>query len=144
MLQIDQDTLAKQGEKRREGGKGKRKTRQEAAEKRILVEGIWINEQRGRRRMGSGLIDCFDRLFWPTFKKKRVQMGTSKRLINKDIRGEQSPEGESVAKTNRWKQVMFEALVIWFTDRNADTGKSSGQQSGQVWFYGSLKYCLQI
>lgn len=72
------------------------------------------------------------------------QMGISKYLINKVVREEHNPEGESVAKTNRWKQVMFETLVKWFTGRNADTGKPSGQQSSQMWFYGSLKYCLRI
>lgn len=74
------------------------------------------------------------------------QLGKSGHLLNKDVRGEQNPEGKSVlvTKTNRWKQVMFKTLVKCFTGRNTDTGKSSGQQSGQMWFYGSLKYCLRI
>lgn len=29
------------------------------------------------------------------------QMGISKHLINKDVRGKQNPEGESVAKCNK-------------------------------------------
>lgn len=50
----------------------------------------------------------------------------------------------SVTETNNCKQVVCEPLVKRFKGRKADTGKSSGQQSGQMWFYGSLKYCLRI
>lgn len=77
------------------------------------------------------------------------QVEIRKELINKDKVLERNKIQRvkvllSVTKTNNCKQVVCEPLVKRFRGRNADRGKSSGQQSGQMWFYGSLKYCLRI
>lgn len=77
------------------------------------------------------------------------QVEVRNKLINKDKVLERNKIQRvkvllSVTKANNCKQVVREPLVKRFRGRKADTGKSSGQQSGQMWFYGSLKYCLQI
>lgn len=89
--------------------------RQAAAEKRILAEGIWMKEQRARRRMSSDLTGYSP--FLSTFQKESSdemdRMGISKHLVNKDVRGEQNPEGESVAKCNRDKQMKAGNVGDW-------------------------------
>lgn len=49
------------------------------------------------------------------------QMGMSKHLVNKDVRGEQNPEGESVAKCNRDKQMKAGNVGDWRNDLQAET-----------------------
>lgn len=69
MLQIDQDVLAERSEKMQGGWERKeRKMRQTAAEKWIQAEGIWMKEQRARRRMRSDLTGYSP--FLSTFQKK--------------------------------------------------------------------------
>lgn len=120
--------------------------------KGFRAEGIWIKEQ---RVVEDRWVRTWRNihLFWPTWKKERSNrmdgMKTSERLINKEKVSEENKTQRvrvllSVTKANKWKQVVFEALAKPFTGRNADTGRSPGQPSGQMWFYGSLKYCLRI
>lgn len=107
----------RRAERKMQGGwerKGS-KTRQTAAEKRILAEGIWMKEQRARRRMSSDLTGYSP--FLSTFQKESSdeidQVGISKHLVNKDVSGEQNPEGESVAKCNRDKQMKAGNVGDW-------------------------------
>lgn len=84
-----------------------------AAEKR--VEGIWIKEQRG----GDKWLRTWQNihLFSPTGKKREFKSnetdGNKNHLINKEkgVEAQQYPEGESVAKCNRDKQL--NAGSVW-------------------------------
>lgn len=113
------------------------------------AEGIWIKES-GRRQMSQGLMKYSP--FLTNREKREVKSNgwnenkwtSHKEQVSEENKTQRVRVLLSVTKANKWKQVVFEALVKPFKGRNADTGKSPGQPSGQMWFYGSLKYCLRI
>lgn len=49
------------------------------------------------------------------------QMGISKCLINEEVRGQQNPEGESVAQCNKDKQMKAGNVGDWWNDLQAET-----------------------